>query len=107
MVSPTDRMFESSSSIIIENPLFDQHNLSQTELSKRKIISKKRQNCINDMYTIANRYHRLKSATINTLSSSTEHLALTITPINQSSQQIKAIMIDGPPTDSIWSFSGT
>jgi len=63
MVSPTNHMFESSSSTIIEN------NLS---------------NCTNDMYTIVNRYHRLKS-------SSEENLILKID--QSSSQQINSTMI--------------
>jgi hypothetical protein len=72
MVSPTDHMFESS----------------------------RQQNCTNDMYTIVNRYHRLKS--------SEENLVLTMEPIDQSCQQIKPTIIDEQSTtDSIWSSSGT
>ncbi len=104
-ISPSDHMFESSSSII-EQPLSDERDLSQIESAKCKIISKKQQNCTNDMYAITNRYHRLKPSTINTLSSSAENLTLETLPINQSSQQTKEIMIDKESIDSMWPSSG-
>ena len=107
--SLTDRMFESSSPSIIEQPLSDERDLSQIDLSTRKNILKRQQNCTNDMYTITNRYHRLKPTTMNTLSSSTENLTLITTPINQSSHIIEhttVTMIDERSIDSIWSSSG-
>jgi hypothetical protein len=97
--SPSDHMFESSAASVIEEPLSDERDLAQIESSKCKILSKKQQQCTNDVYAITNRYHRLKP--------STENLTLETVPINQSSQQTKQTMIDEEPIDSIWSSSGT
>jgi hypothetical protein len=95
MVSPTDHMFESSSSSIIEQSLSDERDLSQIESSKRKIISKRQQNPTNDMYGVVNRYHRLKPSSTET------------TSINQSLQQTKMTVVNEESIDSIWSSSGT
>ncbi len=108
-LSVTDHMFESPSSSIIEQPLSDERDLSQIDLSERKNILKRQQNSTNNIYTITNRYHRLKPTTMNTLSSSTENLPLITTPINQSSQQIEqttVTMDDKGSIDSMWSSSG-
>jgi hypothetical protein len=99
MVSPTDHTFESSS--ITDDRLSDESNLSEVELSKRKIISKRQLNCTNDMYTIAHRYHRLN------LSSSEENLTSTKIPMSQSSQQTNTNLIHEESGDRIWTSSGT
>ena len=84
-VYPLDRMFNPSHSSAIELPLSDERDLSQIEAankqsqpSKWKMMSKRRQSCTNDMYATASRYHRLKPpSTIHHLSSSDETLTST------------------------------
>ena len=79
-VYPLDRMFNPSHSSAIELPLSDERELSQIEAankqsqpSKWKMMSKRRQSCTNDMYATASRYHRLKPpSTIHHLSSPDE-----------------------------------
>lgn len=81
-VYPLDRMLNPSHSSAIELPLSDERDLSQIEAankqsqpSKWKMMSKRRQSCTNDMYATASRYHRLKPpSTIHHLSSSDETL---------------------------------